>query len=203
MTQVKICGITRYEDAHLAAALGASFLGFIFVRESPRFIVPELASLIVGALGEPRPRVVGVFRDAAPDAVREVAARVPLDLVQLHGDESDEHIEAAGVPAIKALRVGDTLPDTKAHPHAEWLLFDTHDARQGGGTGRRFNWTLLARYERRQPFFLAGGITPDNVAAAISRVRPQGIDVSSGVESAPGIKDAVKLQQLFERVRGS
>jgi len=119
-----------------------------------------------------------------------------LDYVQLHGAESDDDVRAAALPAIKALRVGDVLPDTTAHPSAEWLLFDT-----GAGTGRRFDWSLLAMYPRTKPFFLAGGLGPDNVGAAISLVRPDGVDLSSGVESAPGIKDHAKLRTLFERVR--
>src|SRR6185436_2182410 len=146
-------------------------------------------------------RIVGVFRDADVNTIRAAADIAPFDYVQLHGTESDEDIRAIGLPAIKAIRVGDALPDTTATPSAEWLLFDTLDERRGGGTGRRFDWSLLAMYERTKPFFLAGGLEPDNVAAAISLVRPDAIDVASGVESEPGVKDHGKLKALFERIR--
>jgi len=141
-------------------------------------------------------KVVGVFRDENNGRIREIAKTVGLDFVQLHGNEIDDDILEIGVPAIKAINVGDVLPNTKRHPHAEWLLFDT-----GGGTGRSFDWSLLALYERKHPFLLAGGITPDNVAAAISLARPDAIDVASGVESSPGIKDHKKIEALIERVR--
>jgi phosphoribosylanthranilate isomerase len=202
MTKVKICGITRLEDAQVCADLGADFLGFIFVRSSARYIEPEKATEIIkevedrrsrlspdGQAGLPVLHFVGVFAD-------ELMPVEGLHYVQLHGTESDDDVRAAGIPAIKALRVGDVLPDTTAHPSADWLLFDT-----GAGTGRCFDWSLLAMYPRTKPFFLAGGLSPENVAAAISLVRPDAIDVSSGVESAPGVKDHQKLRTLFERVR--
>jgi phosphoribosylanthranilate isomerase len=205
MTKIKICGITREEDALAAADGGADFLGFIFVPASPRFVEPEQAAAIAAAvrLGRAQPpKLVGVFRDASADYIREIASMVGLDLVQLHGAEPDDEVQSIGIPAVKTFRIGDTLPDTTAHPSAEWLLFDTYDERSaGGGTGRRFDWSLLAVYGRQKPFFLSGGLTPDNVAAAISLVRPDAIDVASGVETAPGIKDHRKLERLFERVR--
>ena len=198
--KVKICGLTRVEDAVFAADCGADFLGMIFVRDSPRCIDVERATEIADAV-RGRAKLVGVFRDAPTENVREMAGQIGLDFVQLHGSESDDDIVAIGVPAIKAINLcgPDILvgPDRNVWPtHAEWLLFDS-----GGGTGRRFDWSLLASYDRSKPFLLAGGITPDNVAAAISFVRPDGIDLASGVESAPGIKDHAKIEKLFERVR--
>lgn len=204
MTKIKICGLTRPEDAVRAADLGADYLGLIFVPSTPRYVEPERAAEIaasVRANRETPPKFVGVFRDASNDYMREIASTVGLDFVQLHGRESDEDIRFLGIPAIKTFRVSDTLPDTTAHPSAEMVLFDTYDDRRVGGTGRRFDWSLLALYDRSKPFFLSGGLTPDNVAGAISLVRPDGIDTSSGVESAPGIKDHEKLERLFERVR--
>jgi len=133
--------------------------------------------------------------------VREIALAVGLDAVQLHGSESDDDCRAAGVPVIKAVRVGDTLPNTSALEVPLWLLFDTLDDRRFGGTGRRFDWSLLAGYRRQKPFFLSGGLTPDSVVAAISLVRPDGLDISSGVEESPGIKNHEKVERLFERVR--
>ena len=211
MTKIKICGLTREEDALLCRDLGADFLGFVFVETSPRYVSPERAASIAaavsaareraGAAGDIRPpKLVGVFRDASAAYVNAVVEAVPLELVQLHGGESDEDVSSITVPAIKALRIAEALPETSAHPSAEWLLFDTLDERRTGGTGRRFDWSLLAHYDRAKPFFLAGGLTPDNVAVAISSVRPDGIDLSSGVELEPGIKDAEKLRMLFERV---
>ena len=203
MTRIKICGLTRMEDALLSADKGADFLGFIFVPSTPRFIEPEKAAEITRVLRDRtnRPKFVGVFRDASVEYVRQIAETAGLDLVQLHGSETDEDIRAIGIPAIKAFRVGDALPDTTGHPSAEWFLFDTYEERRAGGTGRRFDWSLLTTYARSKPFFLAGGMTPESIGAAISLVRPNGIDIASGVESEPGVKDPGKIERLFDRVR--
>lgn len=203
MTRIKICGLTRAEDAMLCAEMGADFCGFIFVPSTPRFIEPEKAAAITQPIREreKRPRLVGVFRDASADYIRDIASLVGLDMVQLHGTETDDDIRAIGLPAIKTFRVGDTLPDTTSHPAAEWFLFDTFEERRSGGTGRRFDWSLLAMYPRTKPFLLAGGISPDNVAAAISLVRPDALDIASGVEYEPGVKDHAKIETLFHRVR--
>jgi phosphoribosylanthranilate isomerase len=201
MTKIKICGITREEDAVLCRDLGADFVGMIFVESSPRYVSPEKAAAVVSAMEGPRPGVVGVFRDQSTDYILSVAAEVGLDVIQLHGQETDDDVRALDMPCIKAFRVAEALPDVSHQTTADFLLFDTLDDRRAGGTGRRFDWSLLAGYARSKPFFLAGGLTPDNVAGAISAVRPDGIDVSSGVESAPGIKDREKLNNLFERIR--
>jgi phosphoribosylanthranilate isomerase len=203
MTRIKICGLTREEDALFCAGEGADFLGFIFVPESPRAMKAEDVAAIALRVREREspPKIVGVFRDASNDYVREIASVAGLDLVQLHGSESDDDVAGIGIPVIKALRVGESLPDTHVCPGADWLLFDTFDDRRGGGTGRRFDWSLLAGYDRAKPFFVAGGIDPDNVAAAITLVRPDAIDLASGVESEPGIKDHARVARLFERVR--
>jgi phosphoribosylanthranilate isomerase len=205
MTKIKICGLTREEDVVFAADKGADFLGFIFVPSTPRFIEPERAAAITASIRQrdQRPKLVGVFRDASADYVREIASVVGLDFVQLHGTESDQDVRAMGIPAIKSFRVGDTLPDTTAHPAADWLLFDSFEERRAGGTGRRFDWSLLAAYPRTKPFFLAGGLSPENVAAAISLARPDAIDVSSGVELEPGVKDHARIDELIKRVRRS
>lgn len=214
MTKIKICGITRAEDAHYAAELGADFLGFVFVPDSPRYIDPKRAARIIsqvqwsggkGTRHDGRPieshplHCVGVFRDASIEEMRRVCGIAGNEYVQLHGNEPDEAVREIGKPAIKGVHVGETVPVVATS--AEWLLFDTHDATLGGGTGRTFDWSLLARVPRSKPFFLAGGLTPDNVADAIRAVRPDAIDVASGVESAPGVKDHAKLRRLFEKVR--
>jgi phosphoribosylanthranilate isomerase len=203
MTKIKICGITNEADALFCAEAGADFLGFIFVESSLRHIEPEKAGEIAKRLRESpnAPKIVGVFQNASADSIRAIHDVVSLDLVQLHGSENDEAIRELRIPAIKTLHVGESLPDTHATPNAAWLLFDTFDERRGGGTGRRFDWSLLAAYERSKPFFLSGGLTPDNVVAAVSLVRPDAIDVASGVEASPGIKDHDNVARLFERVR--
>jgi len=204
MTRIKICGLTREEDAVEAARLGADFLGLIFVPSSPRFIEPESAAAVAAAVRDAghTPKFAGVFHDASAEYMAEIASLVGLDLYQLPGSEGDDEIRALDTPVIKTIRVGDTLPDTHATPSAAWLLFDTYDERRIGGTGRRFDWSLLALYERHKPFFISGGLNADNVVAALTLVRPDAIDVSSGVESGePGVKDHAKLARLFERVR--
>jgi len=203
MTKIKICGLTRQEDALVCAEQGADFLGFIFVPSTPRFVEPERAAAIAAKVREKEkhPKIIGVFRDASNDYIREIHSLVGFDFAQLSGSETDDAIRDLGIAAVRTLRVSDSLPDTQGFPSAAWLLFDTYDERRGGGTGRRFDWSLLASYERSKPFFLSGGINPDNVVAAISLVRPDAIDLSSGVESEPGIKDHDKVIRLFERVR--
>jgi len=203
MTKIKICGITRTEDALAAAGHGADFLGFIFVPSTPRYVLPERAAEIAAAVRERgnAPKFVGVFRDASTDYIRTIAELVGLDVVQLHGGESDDDIRELAIPAVKTLRIRDALPETRATPSAAWLLFDTYDERRAGGTGRSFDWGLLTTYERSKPFFLSGGLGPDNVAAAIALVRPDAVDVGSGVEESPGVKDHGKLRRLFERIR--
>jgi phosphoribosylanthranilate isomerase len=187
MTKIKICGITRDEDAALAEELGADFLGFIFVPESPRSVTRAPRS--------ERAKRVGVFRGATVDEIRRTVERARLDLVQIHGViPSDFAREDTKV--IHAFQINDTLPDTTTH--ADYVLFDT-----GGGTGRVFDWSLLADYPRTKPFFLAGGLHPDNVAAAIAATQPFAVDVASGVESRPGVKDPHKLKLFFERARTS
>jgi phosphoribosylanthranilate isomerase len=214
MTKIKICGITRADDAHYAAELGADFLGFIFIPDSPRYIDPKRAARIIaqvqwaggkGTRHDGRPvesqplHCVGVFRDASVEEMRRVCAIAGNEYVQLHGNEPDEVVREIGKPAIKGVHVGETVPVVATS--AEWLLFDTHDPKVSGGTGRAFDWSLLSRVPRSKPFFLAGGLTADNVGDAIRAVRPDAIDVASGVESAPGVKDQAKLRKFFEKVR--
>jgi phosphoribosylanthranilate isomerase len=201
--KVKICGITREEDALLCAEQGADFVGLIFAKASPRAVSVDRARALAAVLRghRTRPKLVGVFVNQATEAVNRVVDEVGLDLVQFHGDESDADIAAIQVPVIKALRVGKSLPDTGSHPSASWLMFDTLDKRVSGGTGRHFDWSLLQGWHRDRPFFLSGGLKTDDVAAAISEVRPDAVDVASGVESSPGIKDHDKIRRLFERLR--
>ena len=200
MTQLKLCGITSPEDALLCAQ--ADYLGLIFVEDSPRSVSVETAKQIVAALGKPRPKLVGVFRDQPLEHVQRAVMEAGLDLVQLHGSESNDYIRALSTSVIKTFRVGDVKPDTSSAPNAAYFLFDTFVDRLSGGTGQRFDWGLVGNI-RNKPFFLAGGITPDNVKTAIEVARPYAIDVATGVEASPGKKDPAKVKAMIEQVRGA
>jgi phosphoribosylanthranilate isomerase len=194
---VKICGITRAEDAEAAVAAGAGAIGFVFWPKSPRFIDPYRARTIAAMLS-PFVTVVGVFVNQSLDYVKGVASLVRLGAVQLHGDETPAFAAAVSRPVIKAVSVGGV--DTRVWAARTTLLLDVHDPAARGGTGRTIDWTAAAEVAAQRKILLAGGLTPDNVADAIARVRPFGIDVSSGVERAPGIKDPQRLRALFEAV---
>jgi phosphoribosylanthranilate isomerase len=194
---VKICGITRPEDAEAAVAAGASAIGFVFWPKSPRFIDPDRARTIAATL-PPLVTPVGVFVDQPLDYVNGIASLVRLGAVQLHGEETPEFAAGVSVPVMKALSPGHG--DAQAWPPRVRLLLDVHDPIARGGTGRTVDWTAAAEIAAQRKIVLAGGLTPDNVAEAIARVRPYGIDVSSGVERAPGIKDHGRLRALFEAV---
>ena len=197
---VKICGITRPEDAAVAVAYGASAIGFIFWAQSRRYVDPEQARVIVRTL-PPFVTPVGVFVNEPADAVNAVAARVGLGAVQLHGDETPALLAALVSPVVKA--VGCIDADTATHwPSRVRLLVDADERVQRGGTGIRADWDAAAVLARQRPIVLAGGITPENVGDAVMTVQPFGIDVSSGVEDAPGIKNPDKLRALFEALRG-
>jgi indole-3-glycerol phosphate synthase/phosphoribosylanthranilate isomerase len=203
-TPVKICGITRLEDALAATDAGADFLGFVFHPASRRFIEPSRAGEIVGALRSRHkapPQIVGVFVDRSAAEINSIAAAVGLDLVQLHGDEPPELIEKIDRPVIRAIRVAANVAQRCQFRNSEWLLFDTATDAGFGGTGQTFDWRLLGGWVTSQRFFVAGGITPANVGELIESLHPDGIDVSSGVEAAPGIKDREKLAALFAEIR--
>ena len=195
---VKICGITRVEDAEAAVGLGAGAIGFVFWPQSPRAIDPERARSIAAAL-PPFVTTVGVFVNQAPAFVNDVAARVGLGAVQLHGDERIDVLEQIERPVVKAFAMGGN-DDAAVWPDRVRLLIDAHDPDKRGGTGKTVDWSRAAAIAARRPVLLAGGLNGANVAEAIRTVRPFGIDVSSGVESAPGVKDHARLRALFEAV---
>ena len=197
---VKICGITRLEDAEAAVAAGASAIGFIFWPKSPRFVDPHRARTIAAAL-PPFVTPVGVFVNQPIEYVNGVASLVRLGAVQLHGDETPGFAAAVSHPVIKALSLD--ADDPQVWPAQVRLLLDVYDTDARGGTGRTIDWTAAADLAARREIVLAGGLTPGNVADALARVRPFGIDVSSGVERAPGIKDHQRLKALFEAVHDS
>ena len=194
---IKICGITRPEDAQAAVDAGASAIGFIFWPKSPRVIDPFRARAIAARL-PPFVTPVGVFVNQPAAYVNAVASLVGLGAVQLHGDESIEDAGAIASPVIRAMRVGDTRIDF--WPANAMVLLDADDPVRRGGTGQTIDWAAAAGIAARRKILLAGGLTPENVADAVARVRPFGIDVSSGVERAPGIKDHQRLRALFEAV---
>ena len=197
--RIKICGITRPEDARRAAELGADAIGLVFVERSPRCVTVEVAREICRAL-PPLVGAVGLFMDAEPERVRSIAGAVPLNWLQFHGSESDAYCRAFSRPWIKAVPMGETQrPDFSAWPGADALLLDAHEAGGLGGTGRRFDWQRLSRPDR--PWILAGGLNPENVREAVERLDPPAIDVSSGVESSPGIKDGNLMSRLIEGAR--
>lgn len=193
---IKVCGITRTEDALAAVDAGARALGFVFWPESPRFVDPYRARAIVAAVPA-FVTTVGLFVNQPAEYVAGVASLAHLGAVQLHGDETVAYAAAIQRPLIKALTVGD---DIDSWPARTIVLLDAHDPQKRGGTGRTIDWTAAARIAARRPVLLAGGLTPDNVAEAVTRVRPFGIDVSSGVERSPGIKDHARIRALFEAV---
>ena len=198
-TFVKVCGVRRAEDAALACALGADALGFVFWPASPRFVDPERARAIVAEL-PPFVSVIGVFVDQSPDYVSSVATLVGLTAVQLHGDEDTEAYLKTWNRVIRAVPVTpgfDPLRACRALPGAATMLLDAHDPIRRGGTGRTIDWHCAAAAARLRPVILSGGLTPGNVVEALLRVRPYALDVSSGVESAPGVKDPEKLRAFF------
>lgn len=197
--RVKICGIRRQEDALLAAELGASALGFVFWPDSPRFVDPYRARPIIAAL-PPFVATVGVFVDMPVDYVAGVAGLLRLSAIQLHGDEALEPYLACGVRIIKAVPVTDTFDPKRTLaplPARATVLLDAHDPVRRGGTGRPVDWRRAAEAARLRPVILSGGLTPDNVADAAALVRPYAVDVASGVEASPGVKDPAKLRALF------
>jgi phosphoribosylanthranilate isomerase len=207
MTKVKICGVTRLGDAELAVELGAWAIGLNHWERSPRRVDPGRAAEIGQAMKR-RCEVAGVFVNPTLDEVAEAVENEDLTMVQLHGEEGpsfcDEVARRTGAKVIKALRVR-SAADVKAAEsfRTDFHMFDAHQAGTPGGTGESFDWELAASRRSKVPLILAGGLRPENVAEAISVVRPFAVDVASGVESEPGIKDPALLEALFEAVRGA
>lgn len=195
--RIKVCGLTRPEDALLACRLGADAAGFIFYKKSPRYICPEEAGRIT-ALLPPFVSRVGVFVDESPERVRDVFRIAGLDIAQLHGQEPPESLPHYPGRIIKAFRVQgqESLQELSRYSPDAFLL-DTYRPGQPGGTGAIFDWSVAVQAKQAGPVILAGGLGPDNIAEAIRTVEPYGVDVSSGVESEPGIKDPEKLRRFI------
>lgn len=200
--KVKICGITNVEDAQAAVAAGADLLGFVFYEKSPRHVTVAQAAAIARTIS-PWVVRVGLFVDAPTELVGEATSACGLQLLQFHGEETSEYCRQFGAMSMKAFRVKDaeTIQRLPEFPTDAWLL-DAFVPGQLGGTGHSFNWDLAVEAVKLgKPVFLAGGLTPENVAEAVRKVRPYGVDVSSGVESAPGKKDHAKVRAFIEAAK--
>ncbi|MFH1680051.1 MAG: phosphoribosylanthranilate isomerase [Candidatus Eisenbacteria bacterium] len=203
MRLVKVCGLTREEDVESVAEAGADLAGFVFAP-SPRRVSPRRAAELKRVLDGTSVRAVGVFREEEPGRIRRIAEEAGLDLVQLHGEAPAENAGALGVPAIRALRVsGNRLVGLADDPIAAYFLLDTFDPDRAGGTGRPFDWGAVRALPLPRPFLLAGGLRPENVGEAIAALRPDGVDVSSGVEEAPGVKSAVEVRRFVLAARAA
>jgi phosphoribosylanthranilate isomerase len=202
MTRVKVCGIRRRADALLAMELGADALGFVFWPHSPRAVTVEQVREITDAL-PPFVSTVGVFVNQPQREVLATAEIARLTTIQLHGDEDASAYAGCGWRVIKALPVGErfTLSAVEGVPAEMTVLLDAHDPVRRGGTGRPIEWTPAAAAARLRPVILSGGLTSENVRRAVETVQPYALDVSSGVESAPGVKDEGKLRAFFAALR--
>ncbi len=202
MVRVKICGITNVEDALQAVGAGADAIGFVFHDQSPRALSPEQAAAIVQAL-PPFVQAVGLFVNAGVDFVNATANACRLDIVQLHGDEMPDFCGLVQRRVIKAFRIKDvTSLDAMKNYRVAGYLLDAWSPKAFGGTGTTFNWEIARIAGKFGPIILAGGLTPDNVRQAVQTVAPYGVDVSSGVETAPGRKDPEKVREFIRRARG-
>ena len=202
-TKVKLCGITRLEDARYAAAVGADFLGFVQYPESPRYVAPAVAKEIIEWVVGPEP--VGVFVNESAEAINARCAEVGFRLAQLHGHEPPEVCAAVEVPVIKAFQVQHDASAEQLRalidPYrdvVDFILLDTHHTSLWGGTGESFNWRIARELAGEFDLFLAGGISAENVAEAIQTMRPYAVDLSSSVEESPGVKDFDKLGAFFD-----
>jgi len=206
-TRIKVCGMTDLAEANGLVAAGVDALGFIFVEASPRNIDPERARQIIAAL-PPFVDAVGVFVDQELDVVNDIAKYCGLTMVQLHGSESPQYCAAVNVRVVKTFSI---RPDTVVcetnpfyDPYLEavsGILLDTYHEKVAGGTGKTFDWDLISKCRPAAPLILAGGLRPDNIVDAIRQVRPFAVDVNSGVEISPGVKDVGAVERLIDAVR--
>lgn len=200
-TRIKFCGITRVEDALAAVALGVDALGFVFYRNSPRYVTARTAAEIASVMPAFVSKVA-LFVNPQPGEVDRVLNGMHVDLLQFHGEESPQECRTYGRPFIKAVRMRadtDLARISSRYAAARAILADAYDPRHHGGTGATFDWRSIGAFEGKA-LILAGGLTPDNVGAAVRSVRPYAVDVSSGIESAPGKKDPAKMRRFVESV---
>ncbi len=201
-TRVKICGLTTLEHARYASGAMADFLGYIFYEKSPRYIDPAAAAAIITWVEGPEN--VGVFVNQSIDDVNDIARLTGIDYIQLHGDESPEYCQLMEKPIIKAFRINEndtagTLLE-RIGPYrntVDYFLFDAYTPELYGGSGKSFNWDILAGFDSPKPYLLAGGLSEFNIREAVEEVRPFGLDISSGLEEEPGIKSFEKMETFF------
>ena len=201
-TRIKICGITRVEDARVAVALGADAIGLVFYASSPRSVGIAQARAIIAAI-PPFVTTVGLFVDPAQGQVESMLRSCPLNLLQFHGDEAPDFCSSFGLPYIKAARVradADLVQYLSPYHAAQGWLLDAYHEQLYGGTGESFDWKLIP-HDLARPVILSGGLTPDNVGAAVRQVKPWAVDVSSGVEAGKGVKDAAKIAAFIAGVK--
>jgi phosphoribosylanthranilate isomerase len=202
VTRIKFCGLTRLDDVQLAARLGVDAIGFVMTRKSKRFVEPAAAARLRDAV-PPYVTTVALVMDDEPAYIDEVLRVLHPDMLQFHGEETDDACAAYGVRYTKAIAMGEgaaALDRLKAFPRAAGLLLDGHGLGEQGGSGQRFDWSLMPR-DLGQPLVLAGGLDAGNVAEAIRIARPWAVDVSSGIETSPGIKDGAKMERFISAVR--
>jgi phosphoribosylanthranilate isomerase len=202
VTRIKFCGLTRLDDVQLAARLGVDAIGFVMTRKSKRFVEPAAAARLRDAV-PPYVTTVALVMDDEPAYIDEVLRVLHPDMLQFHGEETDDACAAYGVRYTKAIAMGEgvrALDRLKAFPRAAGLLLDGHGLGEQGGSGQRFDWSLMPR-DLAQPLVLAGGLDAGNVAEAIRIARPWAVDVSSGIETSPGIKDGAKMERFISAVR--
>jgi phosphoribosylanthranilate isomerase len=201
MIRVKICGNVTLKDTMAAVEAGADAVGFVFYAKSPRVVSPKAVAAIVSHL-PPLVTPVGVFVNENPDVVRQLMSDCGLALAQLHGEESPQYCAELRQPVIKGIRVRSREDLALLSPYrVKAILLDAYVEGMVGGTGTTFDWSLAVEAKAWGPIILAGGLTPENVVEAVSRVQPYGVDVSSGVESAPGVKDPAKVRTFVENVK--
>lgn len=196
--RVKVCGITRIDDALACAEAGVDAIGLVFVPASKRYVGLAEASAICRAL-PPFVHRVGLFMDASAEMVRATIEAVPIDWLQFHGQESPSYCRQFHRPWIKALSMGAGSQSPEAYPEADAILLDSHAPGGLGGSGHTFDWSQVPAISR--PWVLAGGLTPANVGDAIRQLKPHAVDVSSGVEAAPGIKSSLLISQFMKAIR--
>ena len=199
-TRIKFCGIARAADADAAVRLGADAIGLVLAPESPRFIRPEQAAIIRRRL-PPFVQAVALFRNAPAGEVRAAIDALHPDLLQFHGDEAPDYCAAFGLPYLRAVPMKaavDLAAWERRFAAAAALLLDAHGPAEAGGQGRTFDWSAI---RAARPYVLAGGLSPDNVGDAVRALRPYAVDVSTGIESAPGLKDEDRMRRFIEAVR--
>lgn len=203
MTKIKICGITNFEDAAKSLDCGADALGFIFYEKSKRYISPPEAQKIIKEL-PPFVTKVAVFVDCPFRQIIKITSELFINAIQLHGSETPEFCSKFSYPVIKALRIKDSIDIQQVDSFAtQTILFDTYSESDYGGTGKSFNWKVLEKLNTDKKIILSGGLNPGNIEKAITTVRPYGVDVSSGVEKSPGIKDHKKIKKFIEAVKNA